>query len=142
MITVCFVRTAHDSPGGLRGCSTGSLTVCAEAELEPRTIRRTEMALPLHVSKWVDFSSRYGLGYQLGDGTSGVLLNDCTKVTYHATSSYVGPRRLRVALLTARAASSSTGSRCRLADSACIHTAQSREDCHQALVTSRAGLGR
>ena len=32
------------------------------------------------VSKWVDYSDKYGLGYQLGDGSVGVLFNDSTRM--------------------------------------------------------------
>ena len=32
------------------------------------------------VTKFVDFSSKYGLGYQLSNGAFGVLFNDSTKI--------------------------------------------------------------
>jgi polo-like kinase 1 len=32
------------------------------------------------VKKWVDYSSKYGLGYMLSNGCSGVFFNDSTKV--------------------------------------------------------------
>lgn len=32
------------------------------------------------VSKWVDYSDKYGLGYQLCDDSIGVLFNDFTKL--------------------------------------------------------------
>eukprot|EP01137_Pigoraptor_chileana_P018178 Opistho-2@77262 len=32
------------------------------------------------ISKWVDYSNKYGLGYQLCDGSLGVLFNDSTKM--------------------------------------------------------------
>ncbi|XP_033639138.1 serine/threonine-protein kinase PLK1-like [Asterias rubens] len=34
----------------------------------------------LWISKWVDYSDKYGLGYQLSDGSFGVLFNDSTKL--------------------------------------------------------------
>ena len=34
----------------------------------------------IYVKKWVDYSSKYGLGYLLSNGYSGVFFNDCTKV--------------------------------------------------------------
>ncbi len=37
----------------------------------------------VHVAKWVDYSSKYGLGYLLSDGTSGVVFNDSTRITMH-----------------------------------------------------------
>ncbi len=32
------------------------------------------------VKKWVDYSSKYGLGYMLSNGCSGVFFNDSTKI--------------------------------------------------------------
>merc|ERR1719261_2348233 len=38
-------------------------------------------ALPeLWVTKWVDYSSKYGVGYILSDGSIGVYFNDSTKI--------------------------------------------------------------
>lgn len=34
----------------------------------------------IHVKKWVDYSSKYGLGYLLTNGSSGVYFNDSTKM--------------------------------------------------------------
>ena len=36
------------------------------------------------VSKWVDYSSKYGLGYLLCDGHIGVVFNDSTKIVLSA----------------------------------------------------------
>src|SRR4051812_13372811 len=32
------------------------------------------------ISKWVDYSNKYGLSYQLSDGSVGVIFNDGTKL--------------------------------------------------------------
>ena len=32
------------------------------------------------VSRWVDYSKKYGLGYKLSNGCSGVFFNDATKM--------------------------------------------------------------
>ncbi|MFN3503784.1 MAG: hypothetical protein ACK4ZJ_16140, partial [Allorhizobium sp.] len=32
------------------------------------------------VSKWVDYTSKYGMGYLLCDRSVGVCFNDCTKI--------------------------------------------------------------
>lgn len=32
------------------------------------------------IVKWVDFTTKYGLGYQLSNGCFGVLFNDSTKI--------------------------------------------------------------
>ncbi len=36
------------------------------------------------ITKFVDFSSKYGMGYKLSNGTYGVLFNDSTKVVLDA----------------------------------------------------------
>lgn len=35
---------------------------------------------PVWVTRWVDYTSKYGLGYVLSDGTFGVMFNDATKM--------------------------------------------------------------
>ena len=43
---------------------------------------QTPSATPLlWVSKWVDYSDKYGLGYQLSNDTIAVFFNDCTRLT-------------------------------------------------------------
>ena len=32
------------------------------------------------ISKWVDYSDKYGIGYNLSDGSVGVLYNDATRL--------------------------------------------------------------
>lgn len=32
------------------------------------------------VKKWIDYSSKYGIGYALSNGTIGVYFNDSTKI--------------------------------------------------------------
>ena len=39
---------------------------------------------PVWVTKWVDYTSKYGLGYRLSDGTFGVVFNDATKMSQGA----------------------------------------------------------
>lgn len=34
----------------------------------------------VNVAKWVDFSSKYGVGYLMNEGTAGVFFNDGTKI--------------------------------------------------------------
>lgn len=35
---------------------------------------------PVYIKKWVDYSSKYGLGYLLSDGSTGIYFNDSTKM--------------------------------------------------------------
>ncbi|XP_071955644.1 serine/threonine-protein kinase PLK1-like [Antedon mediterranea] len=47
-------------------------------------------AIPiLWVSKWVDYSDKYGLGYQLCDGSVGVLFNDSTRLILNSDGESV-----------------------------------------------------
>uniref|UniRef100_A0A915EAK1 polo kinase n=1 Tax=Ditylenchus dipsaci TaxID=166011 RepID=A0A915EAK1_9BILA len=41
------------------------------------------------VSKWVDYSDKYGLGYQLSDNSVGVLFNDTTKIVLDAAGDQI-----------------------------------------------------
>lgn len=41
------------------------------------------------VSKWVDYSDKYGFGYQLSDESVGVMFNDTTKLIMLANGMYV-----------------------------------------------------
>ena len=46
--------------------------------------------MPIYwVSKWVDYSDKYGLGYQLCDNSVGVLFNDSTRVILTSNGEYV-----------------------------------------------------
>ena len=36
--------------------------------------------VPIHAKKWIDYTSKYGLGYVLSDGSIGVFFNDATKI--------------------------------------------------------------
>ena len=40
------------------------------------------------IKKWVDYSTKYGLGYMLSNGNIGVFFNDCTKVIYNIEKQY------------------------------------------------------
>ena len=39
---------------------------------------------PLWVTKWVDYSNKYGFGFQLSDKSVGVLFNDTTRMLLSA----------------------------------------------------------
>ena len=53
-----------------------------EKNREEQGKSRTKKQLPeiLFVTKWVDYSNKYGFGAQLSDGTVLVLFNDSTKI--------------------------------------------------------------
>ncbi len=41
------------------------------------------------MKQWVDYSSKYGLGYLLSDGCAGVFFNDSTKIVLDPTAAYI-----------------------------------------------------
>ena len=44
----------------------------------------------IFVTKWVDYSSKYGLGYLLNNGCIGVYFNDCTKIIINPKTNNTG----------------------------------------------------
>ena len=36
--------------------------------------------MPIHAKKWIDYTSKYGLGYILSNGAVGVFFNDASKI--------------------------------------------------------------
>ena len=54
-----------------------------EKEKEQEKLKGAET----YVTKWVDYSSKYGLGYLLNNGNIGVYFNDYTKILLNPTSN-------------------------------------------------------
>jgi polo-like kinase 1 len=46
------------------------------------------MKTEVFVKKWIDYSSKYGLGYVLSNGSTGVFFNDSTKIIQHPKNLY------------------------------------------------------
>ncbi len=44
---------------------------------------------PIYVKKWVDYSSKYGLGYLLSDGSTGIYFNDSSKMVLDDQGQYL-----------------------------------------------------
>jgi len=44
--------------------------------------------VPIFVSKWIDYSNKYGFGYQLSDKSVGVLFNDSTRISRTSDGRY------------------------------------------------------
>jgi polo-like kinase 1 len=55
----------------------------------PKPVSESVAATSTWISKWVDYSNKYGLGYQLSDGSVGVLFNDSTKMVLSADQSKI-----------------------------------------------------
>lgn len=47
-----------------------------------------QMKNEVFVKKWIDYSSKYGLGYLLSNGSTGVFFNDSTKIVAHPKFLY------------------------------------------------------
>lgn len=74
---------AEDRPSIWKPISTLADTI--EKALGGGSRIRTGQAAPngtdlTYISKWVDYSHRYGLGYQLSDASTGVYFNDSTSI--------------------------------------------------------------
>ena len=52
-------------------------------------LREEKIQESVYISKWVDYSNKYGLGYQLTNGSVGVLFNDGTKMVLAPDQEYV-----------------------------------------------------
>ncbi len=37
---------------------------------------------PTFIAKWIDYSNKYGFGFQLSDKSIGILFNDNTRISY------------------------------------------------------------
>ncbi|CAG0879237.1 unnamed protein product [Cyprideis torosa] len=44
---------------------------------------------PVYISKWIDYSNKYGFGFQLSDHSVGVLFNDNTRMSCSSDKTYV-----------------------------------------------------
>ena len=59
------------------------------AEGNLRKDKNNLMLNELYVKKWVDYSTKYGLGYLLSDGSTGVYFNDSTKMILNSNDTMV-----------------------------------------------------
>ncbi|KAJ8682873.1 hypothetical protein QAD02_018665 [Eretmocerus hayati] len=55
------------------------LAICPRSAKNPNPLHGYA---PLFVTKWIDYSNKYGLTFQLSDRSVGVLFNDSTKMSY------------------------------------------------------------
>lgn len=51
-------------------------------ELKIIDIESSAQNIPIHAKKWIDYTSKYGIGYVLSDGSIGVYFNDATKIIF------------------------------------------------------------
>uniref|UniRef100_A0A672Z5G5 Serine/threonine-protein kinase PLK n=1 Tax=Sphaeramia orbicularis TaxID=375764 RepID=A0A672Z5G5_9TELE len=87
LFAVC--REAEPSDWHLRDMLQQLNSIIAAKPAEKAVIRQEEAEDPacipiFWISKWVDYSDKYGLGYQLCDNSVGVLFNDYTRLIMYA----------------------------------------------------------
>lgn len=51
-----------------------------ELRRPPSSFRARSVLPEIWVTRWVDYASKYGVGYILSDGSVGVYFNDSTKI--------------------------------------------------------------
>ena len=51
-----------------------------EKIVEVRNDAKTIQGPQIYVQKWIDYSSKYGIGYMMSNGAIGVYMNDTTKI--------------------------------------------------------------
>lgn len=71
--------------------SSANTIVAAAKRLKQDRLEATGLELTpakLWVSQWVDYTSKYGMGYALTNGSSGVYFNDSTKIIASPDSKY------------------------------------------------------
>lgn len=44
---------------------------------------------PIFITKWIDYSNKYGFGFQLSDKSVGVFFNDNTRISYSSDRGYI-----------------------------------------------------
>lgn len=71
---------------------TGGPQPSLGAQRSTQTYIKSEKALlkieDVHVKKFVDYSSKYGLGYLLSNNSTGVYFNDSTKIIYNPRKKF------------------------------------------------------
>ncbi|KAJ3411523.1 Cell cycle serine/threonine-protein kinase cdc5/MSD2 [Chytridiales sp. JEL 0842] len=52
-------------------------------------VKSQEIPPDIFITKWIDYSNKYGLGYQLRDGSIGVYFNDSTSILLAADNNHI-----------------------------------------------------
>ena len=60
---------------------TSSDTTCS---MDTAAASASAKEAPLFITKWIDYSNKYGFGFQLSDRSVGVLFNDHSRISYSA----------------------------------------------------------
>ena len=59
-----------------------------EEEKKKEAIRKEQREKPVYVTKFVDYSGKYGLGYKLSNNNYGACFNDSSKIIYEPNNEY------------------------------------------------------
>lgn len=71
----------HTKPEPLeRVRSQRALKDLSQNNIEKPNIKPLDLESYVSVKKWIDYSSKYGIGYALSNNTVGVYFNDSTKI--------------------------------------------------------------
>jgi polo-like kinase 1 len=84
-----MTRPFSQNPGDFRASqSTKALAANPSGQLPTTKYGMFTSGSEIYVKKWVDYSTKYGLGYLLSNGFTGVFFNDSTKVILDTKSGY------------------------------------------------------
>jgi polo-like kinase 1 len=67
--------------------NSGNILTATMSQTQTNTFKG-HLKPDIHLKKWVDFSSKYGLGYLLSNGMFGVFFNDSTKILLYSDGKY------------------------------------------------------
>ena len=73
-------NSAHDTMPVKSILQSSKKLVSNNTERPTKSTISTVTPVNIWVKKWIDYSSKYGLGYLLNNGTAGVYFNDSTKI--------------------------------------------------------------
>ena len=79
-------KTIIDQEGSTKNDSIKPMIKKGEDEI--KQCADIEGCNDVYIKKWVDYSSKYGLGYLLSNGHCGVFFNDCSKIIYNNEKNF------------------------------------------------------
>lgn len=72
--------------GALHEALTNALNIMPGSSIgQPANVREC----PIFITKWIDYSNKYGFGFQLSDKSVGVFFNDNTRISYSSDRGYI-----------------------------------------------------
>jgi len=68
-------------------CAGRNATSLAAVRVADATVTQVHRPWILYISKWVDYSNKYGFGFQLSDNSVGIMFNDDTRMLLGADNA-------------------------------------------------------